>query len=195
MHVEHLKMIQKPWINKRVKSLRRKQKMLFKRQRKTSAGKDIRHYKETEARLQKAERQSYWKYHDNLIEVGDPGQEHQPKPKILFSFVKSLQRDNSGIAPLKEHGRLQGDPKDKADILDRQYESTWTKQDKDDIPNPNGKSFPPMRDSRVTEERVLKLLLKLNPAKSYGPDSIPTKILKKLQRDCTLPSINFRVEP
>ena len=146
--------------------------MLFIRQR---------NYKETKVRLQKAERQSYWKYLDNLIEVGDPGQEHQPKPKILFSFVKSLHRDNSGIAPLKAHGRLHGDPKDKADILERQCESTWTKKDKNDIPNPNGKSFPPMRDSRVTEEGVLKLLLKLNRAKAYGPDSIPARILKELE--------------
>ena len=113
--------IQKPWVNKPLKNLRRKQKLLFKQQRRTRAAKDIRHNKETKAKLQKAERQSYWKYLDNLIEVGDPSQEHQPKQKRLFSFVKSLRRDNSGIAPLKEHGRLHDDPKDKADILNRQY--------------------------------------------------------------------------
>ena len=175
--------IQKPWVNKQVKSLRRKQNLLFKRQRRTRAAKDIRHYKETKAKLQKAERQSYWKYLDNLIEVGDPGQEHQPKQKRLFSFVKSLRRDNSGIAPLKEHGRLHDNPKDKADILNRQYESTWTKEDKDDIPNPDGKSFPPMKDIHVTEEGVLKLLLKLNPAKACGPDSIPARILKELAHE------------
>ena len=150
--------IQKPWVSKQVKSLRRKQKLLFKRQRRTRAAKDIRHYKETKAKLQKAERQSYWKYLDNLIEVGDPGQEHPPKQKRLLSFVKSLRRDNSRIAPMKEHGRLHDDPKYKADILNRQYESTLTKEDKDDIPYPDGKSFPPMKDIRVTEEGVLKLL-------------------------------------
>ena len=151
--------IQKPWVNKQVKSLRRKQKLLFKRQRRTRAAKDIRHYKETKAKLQKAERQSYWKYLDNRIEVRHPGQEHQQNR--LFSFVKSLRRDNSEIAPLKEHGRLHDDPKDKADILNRQYKSTWTKEDKNDIPNPHGKSFPPMKDIHVTEEGLLKLLLKL----------------------------------
>ena len=61
--------IQKPWVNKQVKSLRKKQKLLFKRQRRTRAAKDIRHYKERKAKLQKAERQSYWKYLDNLIEL------------------------------------------------------------------------------------------------------------------------------
>ena len=153
--------IQKPWVNKQVKSFRRKQKLLFKRQRKTRAAKDIRHFKETKAKLQKAERQSYCKYLDNLIEVGDPGQEHQPKQKRIFSFVKSLRRDNSGIALLREHGRLHDDPKDKDDILNWQYESAWTKEDKDGIPNLDVKSFPPMKDIHVTEEGVLKLLLKL----------------------------------
>ena len=60
---------------------------------------NIRHYKETKAKLQKVERQSYWKYHDNLIEVGEPNQEHQAEQKRLFSFVKSLRRDNSELLP------------------------------------------------------------------------------------------------
>ena len=97
--------------------------------------------------------------------------------------MKSLRRDNSGIASLKEHGRLHDDPKDKADFLNWQYESTWTKEDKDDIPNPDGKSFPPMEDIHVTEEGVLKLLLKLNLAKACGPDSIPARILKELAHE------------
>ena len=46
---------QKPWVTREVKCLRRKQKVLFKRQHKTGAAKDIRHYRETKARLQKAE--------------------------------------------------------------------------------------------------------------------------------------------
>ena len=36
---------------------------------------------------------------------------------------------------------LYDDTKDKADILNRKYESTWTKEDKDDIPIPDGTPF------------------------------------------------------
>ena len=54
----------------------------------TGNSKDIKHYKETKARLQKADRQSYWNFIDNIIEVGDPEQEHQPKQKRFCSFVK-----------------------------------------------------------------------------------------------------------
>ena len=174
---------QKPWVTKEVKRLRRKQKVLFKRQHKTGAAKDIQHYRETKARLQKAERQSYWRHIENIIEIGNPDQEHQPKQKRLFIFIKSLRRDNSGIAPLKEKGRLHDDPKDKADILNRQYESTWTKEDKDDIPIPDGTPFPSMGDITVTEQGVVKLLLKLNPAKACGPDLLPASHLKELAHD------------
>ena len=110
---------QKPWVTKEVKCFRRKQKVLFKRQHKTGAAKDIQQYRETKARLQKAERQFYWRYIENIIEVRNPGQEHHPKQKRLFNFIKSLRRDNSSIAPLKEKGRLHDDLKDKADILNR----------------------------------------------------------------------------
>jgi len=45
---------------------------------------DLKRYKETKAHLQKAERQSYWKYINNIIEIGDPDQEDRsPKQKIL----------------------------------------------------------------------------------------------------------------
>ena len=62
--------------------------------------KDIKHYKDTKARLQKAEQQSYWNFVDNIIEVGDPEQEHQPKQKRFWSFIISLRMDTRGVAPL-----------------------------------------------------------------------------------------------
>ena len=40
-----------------------------------------------------------------------------------------------------------------------------------------------MKDIHVTEEGVLNLLLKLNPAKACGPDSIPARILKELAHE------------
>ena len=122
--------VQKPWVSRQVKTLMRKSKKQFRKQRKTKKAKDIRQYKETKARLQKAERHSYWQYVDNLIEIGDPDQQHQPKQKRFWSYVKSLQKDTGGVAPLKDNGRLHADPKEKADILNRQYESTWTREDK-----------------------------------------------------------------
>jgi hypothetical protein len=40
-----------------------------------------------------------------------------------------------------------------------------------------------MPDINITEEGVLKLLLKINPNKACGPDLITTRILKDLARE------------
>jgi hypothetical protein len=78
----------------------------------------LKSYKETKAHLQKAERQSYWKYINNIIEIGDPDQEDRsPKQKRFWSYIKSLRKDTNGIALLKDAGILHADAKDKADIL------------------------------------------------------------------------------
>ena len=175
--------VHKLWISKQVKSLTRKCRKLFQRQRKTRKTKDIRLYKETKARLQKTERQSYWKFIDNIIEVGDPDQEHQPKQKRFWAYIKSLRKDSSGIAPLKDNRTLHANAKDKADILNRQYESTWTREDNTSIPTPDGTPFPSMPEIKVTCEGVRKLLQKLNPGKSCGPDLLPARVLKELASD------------
>ena len=59
--------LQTPWISQEVKGLMRQRKKLLKRQRETGNLKDIKHYKEDKARLQRAERQSYWNFVDNII--------------------------------------------------------------------------------------------------------------------------------
>ena len=112
---------------------------LFTRMRKTRNETDIRKYKECKKTLQKTERQPYWAYVNNIIETGDPNDEHYPKQKRFWSYIKSLRKDSTGIAPLKDNGRLFNVSKDKADILNRQYQSVFTHEDPDSsIPDPEG---------------------------------------------------------
>ena len=150
------------------------------RMRKTKNETDVRKYKECKSTLQKAERQSYWAYVNNIIEIGNPDDDHHPKQKRFWSYIKSLRKDSTGIAPLKDNGRLFNSSKDKADILNRQYQSVFTQEDPDSsIPDPDSKPFPAMKDISVTEEGVKKLLQKANPRKASGPDMIPARFLKE----------------
>ena len=129
---------------------------------------------------QRLERQAYWKYIENLIEVGDQEQDQQPnKQKRFWNFIKSTRRDNSGVAPLKENGRLYSDPLDKANILNRQYQSVFT-NDKDcnTNPTPDGEPAPTMPHIENTTNGVMKLLMKLNPQGASGPDILPARVLK-----------------
>ena len=45
--------------------------------------------------------------------------------KPFWRYVKSLHRDNSGISPITQDGKLHNDPKDKADILNNQFKSVF----------------------------------------------------------------------
>ena len=47
------------------------------------------------------------------------------KKKIFWSYIKAVQKDNSGVATLKENGKMLVDPLDKSKILNRQYKSTF----------------------------------------------------------------------
>ena len=136
------------------------------------------------AKVQKAERQAYWQYVENLIDVGDENSEQRPgKQKRFWSYIKSLRKDNSGVAPLKENGKMHADPLDKSNILNRQYESTFTQEDETNIPQPEGCPYPPMPDIEIGRDGVLKLLKKINPNKASGPDMIPARILKDLAEE------------
>ena len=115
------------WIDRNVKTSIRKRKTLFQKQKSTKKPKDIKKYKEAKANAQRLQRKAYWKYVDNLIEIDNPDSDEKPnKQKRFWSYVKALRKDNSGVAPLKDRGKMHADPKDKADILNRQYESVFT---------------------------------------------------------------------
>ena len=85
------------------------------------------------ARAQKTECQAYWNYLDKVLDFGDPEAEHQSgKMKHFLSFVKSVWKDNSGVAPLKDQEKMYAGPVDKANILNRQYESIFVKDAEDE---------------------------------------------------------------
>ena len=174
----------KPWITKNIRALHRKRNKLYKKQKATKKRKDGDHYRCMKAKVQRAERQAYWQYVENLIEVGDENCEQRPgKQKRFWSYIKALRKDNSGVAPLKENGKMHADPLDKSNILNRQYESTFTREDETNIPQPEGQPYPPMPDIEISREGVLKLLKKINPNKASGPDMIPARILKDLAEE------------
>ena len=110
------------------------------------------------SKIQRAERQAYWQH---VEEVFDPDIDDRPgKQKRFWSFIKSPKKDNSGIASVKDRGKMHADPVDKANILNHQYESVYTREDEGDIPCIDGQPYPPMPDITVTKEGMEKLLKK-----------------------------------
>ena len=82
--------------------------------------------------------------------------------------------------PLKSGGRLFLDSLDKAEILNTQFKSVFTKEDSSFIPKLFGPNYPTIDPLIINQNEVEKLLSGLNPSKAAGPDQIPCRILKEL---------------
>ena len=67
---------------------------------------------------------------------------------------------------------------DQAEILNKQFQSVFTKEDLSNIPEYCGPSIPPLHNITISVDGVKKLLSTLDSSKSCGPDNIPAHILK-----------------
>ena len=87
-------------------------------------------------------------------------------PKQFWSFIKSLKKDSSGIPTLKDNGILITDSKQKAELLNRQYQSQFTIERLDDMTTEPESNYPSMPDITVHTDEVTKLLKGLSPFKA-----------------------------
>ncbi|KAH3801311.1 hypothetical protein DPMN_154959 [Dreissena polymorpha] len=63
--------------------------------------------------------------------ISEPGGNN----KMLFSYVKSMKSDSSGVAPLKKDGSTYSDASAKAKILNDQFSSVFTKENCENLPD------------------------------------------------------------
>ena len=176
-----------PWITHEiVKKIRKRDKLYSKIKKSTNKDpKIVTKFKQLKTNLQKQIRHSYWSYLESII-FTDNSNEGQKKK--FYSFIKHNKTDSSGIAPLNDNGQIHSDPVQKANILNKQFESVFSR------PQPLSLtqlahsantilSHPPMPPINITVTGVEKLLNGLNPHKAAGPDELSPKILKELHSE------------
>ena len=170
-----------PWINNNLRKLiNKKNKYHRKKNQNPSMYKKLKHT------LQKEQRKAYWKYIENIIfdlpiKDSDQHQYSDFKPKKLFSYFKSIRKDNSGISPLKKDGILYTDTVEKTNILNQQFQSVFTHDPPHDIPDKGPSPHPIMEQIHINDKGVLNLLNNLNPHKACGPDNINSRVMKDLK--------------
>ena len=101
------------------------------------------------------------------------------RPKRFWQYIKVKCRDSTGMAVLKSHGKEFTTPKEKADILDEQYDSVFTLEDPV-LPQLPDSPYPDKPNIHIDNNGVIKLPSRLNPSKANGPDLLPTCILKEV---------------
>ena len=104
-------------------------------------------------------------------------------PKEFWKYVRKKLKTKSGVSPLledrKDPNSLRFEDKEKAEILQRQFCSVFTKET-GDIPVLEKRTNKSIINLLILEEMVRKEILALNINKSCGPDEISPLLLIKL---------------
>ena len=119
--------------------------------------------------------------------------EKKNSPKQWWSLIKQVQQSNScneGIPPLEVNDQILTDDKDKANAFNTFFLDASTIDDTNAaLPDQNRiLNYDNLTDLVISESDVLDQLSILDPAKAYGFDGIPPKLLKE-GRQCISSSL------
>ncbi len=166
-----------PWINRKIRSLKRQKQRCYNKAKKSHSPADFARCRELKKQMQSECRKAYSDYMNDII----CGEYDTGKKKRFYGYVKSMRTDSCGVAALKSEGITYSENKDKAEILNKQFSSVFTKEDPHIPPPDLGPSpYPSLPDIVVHPPGVAKLLRELNPYKATGPDKVPAKLLKEV---------------
>ena len=163
-----------PWVNTNLRKLMRKKQRAHRLAKPTRQARDWNRYKKLQAEAQRSTRKAYKGYMEDIV-----SQDLKENSKRFWSFIKSKRQEASGVSALmNEDGYLQNDSSVKAEILTKQFQSVYTREDTDSIPEKGPSPYQPMQDISINPNGVKKLLKDLKPYKAAGSGGIPTYILR-----------------
>ena len=137
--------------------------------------------------VQKLTRQAYWKYVEATVTSGEKETEHTSM-KRFWTYIK---HENVGDSSLKSEGKLFSHPVDKAELLNKRFQSAFSSKEEvtqeeffTQYHMPKEENhFPVLEDINFILNGIIKLLKDLNPNKSPGPDNLGPRVLKELAED------------
>ena len=112
-----------------------------------------------------------------------------PESKKLYQYIKHCKQDSIGVAPIRDTktGNLETDAKKKAQLLNNQFFSAFSKIIPLSLSNlcsrivGRGDDVPLLPEFEIDENGVLKLLGTLKPKKAAGPDQLRPQLLRDLR--------------
>ena len=118
--------------------------------------------------------------HEDIVTPQETDQSDYSSMKRFWTFIKHQKSDFSSIAPLKVAGRLITDTKTKAETLNHQFQSVFTRETDFKGTPPKTCQHPTLPTINITVPGVEKLLKNLKPGKAAGPDNVSPRVLKEL---------------
>ena len=111
--------------------------------------------------------------------------EAKSKPKFFWAHARRKLKTKVGVSPLlsnpADKDSLKFEDSEKANILQTQFSSVFTKEPEGNIPRIRTRCHSKILNFIVSEKAVKDLIDKLNPDKSVGPDNIHARMLIELK--------------
>lgn len=105
-------------------------------------------------------------------------------PKAFWAYTRSQLKTKCGVAPLlrnpKDKESMEFNDTEKANILQRQFTSVFTREPEGDLPNFDQRTNFIISDLLVQREVTCERLKELNTSKKHGPDEMHPRLLSEL---------------
>ena len=174
-----------PWMTPEIKRKIRKKQRLYNKQKKSGNAEDKHKFRELRRTVKRELNLAHNQYVLSLLDTQEPTSEGDSGKATIgrkfWKYIKSMKREQISISSLKDEttGEEITHSEGKAQILSKQFESIFTNEDSDTIPNISTERYPPMASFTITTQGIENLLKKVNPRKTNGPDLIPSRVLKE----------------
>jgi len=179
-----------PWVDYKTRKLIRRRDRIHKKWKKTNNPALLEAFRSLKSEIQKRLRKQFWNFTEELITVPDDAPDQPQTTKKFWSYVKQKRTEHSGVAPLKVNGKLVTDDREKAEVLNGQFQSAFSAREPlteeefaERCPMPPLDDITPCADIVITQAGVLKLLKALDPSKASGPDNISPRVLKEVAEE------------
>ena len=177
-----------PWFNRELKRLCRKKARKYKKAKRSGREDHWEQYKFQKV-VQAKLTEGRWDYINRFLQIGLETGNKKP----FWKYLRVQKQEDFGISALKSNGKMFTDRKSISEILNTQFKSVFTKKTSSKILELPGVTFPSIKDLKITEFGVFKLLDKIDVSKASGPDCIPGRILQNLARELA-PVLHFIFE-
>ena len=198
-----------PWVTNSIRRDIQKRDNLFKKFKKSKSVENRKKFLRAKHAVKRKIRLSHDNYLEDILGLNNPSDNPEDvgksdfSRKRLFSLLKNSKQDSQGISPLNDGQSTVTSNDDKANILNRQFQSVFSSRSALDlvklcqgallsgvqsrldlfIHHSFQCKVPTMPNIDISASGVLKLLTRINPSKAAGPDAIKPVVLKELAHE------------
>ena len=145
-----------PWFNRGLKRMCKVKRRRFKRAKKSKKSRDWERYVAHKKATALALKAARWDHLNGILQTSL----EEKNTKSFYRYIKAQKNDNFGISSLKFNGLMYSDSSSKSEILNKQFQSVFTKKSTTATPRLFGNKYPSIGNLSITLKGVQKLLEK-----------------------------------